>query len=661
MARVFTITEGLENMGAVKTGGQGSVYKGRRTGDIFSAIKLLPTPIHSESEEDKAYRDFKNEVEKLKKVNENPTPNVVKILSYGITETGNLPFIEMEFIEGPDLEELLKPPHDNIFTIKEIIKVAEQLSNALAYCHRVDVKHGDIKSNNVKYNIHTGNYVLLDFGLAIMSHEQRRTSLRGAGAIEFMAPEQNEGLMLMETDIYSFGIIIYELLAGRVPFPLNEKGETARNAVMIAHMETTPPDALLLRRQYLPQDWADNKKAREMAVPQWVLSLINKCLQKKPADRFQNGMELHEFVVQHSTIAPQKLNENVNDFNSLRATNETLKKEKEEISNLLMQYQQTAQNKDNEIAGLKTTLADKEAQLQIALKRAAATQQTQAPVKKGVAKSTFFALLLITFGLGFLAIYGLFSKNDQPQRSTQKEKVEPVPEVVPPKRKSIIGQYKISAEKAYFHNEPNQNTRRNAYMVPSPDIINALDEENDFIYTEFTNSKGQTSKGWLRKQDVVSLDDYTTVDPEPEIKEQLTKIEINSQLQQAKAYLQKERTEDALVIYKYLSDQGVPEAMYQYGNLALQNRNYAIDCNAAFDLVKKASDADFAEAKRTLGFLYLFANNKEVLKASNYNNCRYEKNVVRGTRLLMEAVFAGDSTAQKILDKHKEDSSANRP
>lgn len=67
MARVFTITEGLENMGALKTGGQGSVYKGRRSGEMITAVKILPTPIYSESIEDKNYRDYQNEVQKLKK------------------------------------------------------------------------------------------------------------------------------------------------------------------------------------------------------------------------------------------------------------------------------------------------------------------------------------------------------------------------------------------------------------------------------------------------------------------------------------------------------------------------------------------------------------------------------------------------------------------
>lgn len=296
MAKIFTITDGLENMGALRSGGQGSVYKARRTGAIVTAVKIIPTPIYNESAEDKNFRNFINEVEKLKKVNQEPNPNVVKILSSGITESGSFPYIEMEYIEGPDLEELLKSPHDPVFTIKEAIKVADQLACALSHCHKIGVRHGDIKSNNVKFNINSGNYVLLDFGLAVMSDEQRRSSLRHAGAIEFMAPEQNEGHMLFQTDVYSFGVILFELLTGQVPFPLADNGETSRNAVMLQHMEAPVPDLLTLRQKNLPASWPQDKKDREMLVPDWLLKLIYRCLEKVPENRYANGVVLHEVI-----------------------------------------------------------------------------------------------------------------------------------------------------------------------------------------------------------------------------------------------------------------------------------------------------------------------------------------------------------------------------
>lgn len=541
MGKIFTITEGLENLGALRTGGQGSVYKGRRTGEITSAVKLLPTPIHTEDKNDKNYRDYINEVEKLKKVNEISNPNVVKILSSGLTESGSFPFIEMEFIEGPDLEELLKAPHEPVFSIPEVIKVADQLSNALAHCHKVGVKHGDIKSNNVKLNIYTGNYVLLDFGLAIMSDEQRRTSLRYAGAIEFMAPEQNEGEMLFQSDVYSFGVILYELLAGTVPFPLNDKGETARNKVMISHMESPVPDVMSMRRQHLPKDWEKDKSEREMRVPDWLLAILSKCLEKQSSLRFSDGVELHEAIINsHAT--------DIGSSETLVNRNLLLENENEELKLLLQQYREQEVSKED-----------------IASVTYGAVQEKNT-VK--ISKLWFALMLLLIFGLLGFVVYSKFLTEPLPSQiltpgidssmvDTTARDTQPVVRVkdnhndeitslidsvlksdkdtssgrasdnegletdragetiTDPSQSSDEGQngqsqrsgkYTLAVQKAYFYDNPDEGSRTNNFLANwNKAELTAIEDKNGFIYVMFFNNNGQVTKGWLRKRDLRRL------------------------------------------------------------------------------------------------------------------------------------------------------------
>lgn len=536
MGKVFTITEGLENMGAIRTGGQGSVYKGRRQGEIISAVKLLPTPIHTEDKQDKNYRDFYNEVEKLKKVNEVPNPNVVKILSSGLTESGSFPFIEMEFIEGPDLEELLQAPNDPVFTIEELIKVANQLSNALAHCHKVGIKHGDIKSNNVKFNVNTGNYVLLDFGLAIMSDEQRRTSLRHAGAVEFMAPEQNEGQMLFQSDVYSFGVILYELLAGTVPFPLNDKGETARNKVMLSHMEDSPPDALETRRRNLPQNWSAERRESQMRVPAYLLEIIAKCLQKNPSLRYKNGLEIQESIVHNYTAESGNSEHLAKRYNELEKSNRDLKEKLFILQSL------------NRSQDIKTT------------------QHPLSADKIALSKPVYYGILLILFGLIAFQFYSYYNSkpalreseiasstdysvmdstvvNEEPKQKEQDEfdrqirglidsvqradsvtttdvtnEEEPADEStrtpqtndpVPPSNQSEnvsvpkLAKYTLEAARAYFYDNPNESSRRSSFLIKrnSPELT-AIEEKNGFIYVEFFTINGEITKGWLRTRDL---------------------------------------------------------------------------------------------------------------------------------------------------------------
>lgn len=549
MGKIFTITAGLENMGALHTGGQGSVYKGKRIGEIFVAVKLLPTPIFAEDENDKHYKDFTNEVEKLKKVNEVANPNVVKILSSGITESGSLPFIEMEFIEGPDLAELLTEKDKPIFTIAETIKVAYQLANALSHCHKVGVKHGDIKSNNVKFNVNTGNYVLLDFGLAIMTGEQRRSSLRNAGAVEFMAPEQSDGNLLPQSDVYSYGIILYELLAGTVPFKLNDNGQSARNAVMIAHLDQEPPNMLALRKANIPPDWSAGQRQSEMQVPEWLITLIYKCLQKDPADRYADGTELRQ-AIQNSV-----LNTKTGTEGAL-----ILQNEKASLQNLLQQEQEKNKALQQEIEGLKQAASHSKTP-------AAFPPPVNAPAKSA-SKGLLIGIALLCIGTGAALGHYLSSGSkaaavktaaemQKPESSVSKpashadtvaaakplpvkkhdtahskpaaarpetlathkkikkdtvKKTPPKKTPLPPKQPVVaqpkgsdVGKvFSLFTTYAYFHSRPDAASKRAANINQWDNArVRAIDDQNGFIYVTFTNKNGQTTSGWLNKKDLI--------------------------------------------------------------------------------------------------------------------------------------------------------------
>ena len=535
MAKIFTIAEGLENLGALKSGGQGSVYKARKTGEIITAIKILPTPIASENDEDKHFISFRNEVQKLKRVNEVPNPNVVSIIASGITNSGNLPFIEMEYIEGPDLGELLQPPYYPVFTVKETLKVADHLTNALAHCHRANIKHGDIKSNNVKFNQRTGNYVLLDFGLSVMSDEQRRTSIRYAGAIEFMAPEQSTGETLTETDVYSYGIILFELLTGTVPFPLTNKGEMARNAVMLAHMEKLPPDIITLRYNAIPGDWNADKQQREMEIPVWLLSMIYKCLEKDPANRFKNGCELQEFI-QHGTISDERkkgIDNLIGQPGKPEVDEPALRKE-------ILVLQGALAKKENLVKDLQYVVETRDRELIEARGYLAAR-------RKGVSKSVFFLVFIVALGLGGYAAYDKLYKPGKllPTGTTTnaEKKLEATtdpttdPPVAPasnkpikkttkrPHKKSnmpIANANKKPAKKsarvthkyhhrqnetyailkdAYFYNEPDTSKKSDTYLTPGDATLTLKEESGVFQYAIFIDDEGKPVKGWLMKKD----------------------------------------------------------------------------------------------------------------------------------------------------------------
>jgi serine/threonine protein kinase len=433
----------------------------------------------------------------------------------------------------------------------------------------------------LKYNIHSGNYVLLDFGLAVMTDEQRRTSLRKAGAVEFMAPEQNEGIILAQTDVYSFGVIIFELLAGSVPFPLQDKGETARNNVRLAHLETLPPDLISLRREALPAEWPQDKKEREMKVPEWLINLTYKCLKKKPENRFANGLELHDYIIQNG-VQPLQRAAVTTLSPSYDTDNNSGNKQMHEQLNLL---RDKLDKKERELDQLKALLRSREGEVE-ALKVNVADYD-RLPREKGVSKGWFTALLLLTIAIAGFSAYTYMNNKKQTSSATstaapvtdlsdsdytestssatipevpirddsaeavkkaealrkkhqldsirnaekvkaaettqqeeqnsnntdaevvakEKDKQQSTPPPETEKLKSNSVQYMV-VSKSYFYNSPDESTRRNTYIIPSNSaIVNAIEEQDGFVNVSFTNSAGQTIKGWVRKQTLQQINE----------------------------------------------------------------------------------------------------------------------------------------------------------
>ena len=212
-------------------------------------------------------------------------------------------------------------------------------------------------------------------------------------------------------------------------------------------------------------------------------------------------------------------------------------------------------------------------------------------------------------------------------------------------------QYRLLSPKAYFHNSPDEGTKRLAWLANPGDTITALKEANDFIYTEYYNRKNQLSKGWLRKKDLVALDKFSN---STSISPSLANAENNTnedELGRAANLYAGDQYPEALLIYSKLARQGVREAMYQYGDLALKGKNDEINCLEGIEWIKKAANKNYTPAKRTLGFLYMFSENEIVMMANDYISCPFKRDSILGAKFLIDAVSDGDTSAIRILEQ----------
>ena len=243
-------------------GGWSIVYKGaHRTLNFPVAVKMLK---HNMAMDAEFMEKFRNEAKTIAGLNH---PNIVKV--YDIEETYRTVFIVMEYLEGFTLEHLLenmpKP------STKDILDIILQICAGLAYAHKQGIVHQDIKPGNI-FLRPDGGVKIVDFGLACPKGD---TDFNLPGTIFYMAPEQIDGKPVDErTDIYSLGIMMYEMLAGKRPFPSDDLSK-----VMEWHLKEDMPDP----REAVP-DMKDE-----------LVRAIMRSSKRDPAGRYQNVSDLvHE-------------------------------------------------------------------------------------------------------------------------------------------------------------------------------------------------------------------------------------------------------------------------------------------------------------------------------------------------------------------------------
>ena len=196
----------LEKLGE---GGMGVVYLARDTRlERKAAIKFLPHHISADEVEKER---FKVEAKTAAALNH---PNIATI--YAIEETCDQVFIAMEYIRGVELSEKIK---SGIIPVDEAIKIATQIADGLNAAHREGIIHRDIKSSNIMIT-DSGIVKIMDFGLAKVRGDSNQTQTGFApGTIAYMSPEQSRGGEVDQTsDIWSFGVVLYEMLSGHLPF-----------------------------------------------------------------------------------------------------------------------------------------------------------------------------------------------------------------------------------------------------------------------------------------------------------------------------------------------------------------------------------------------------------------------------------------------------------
>jgi len=259
------INDRYEIVKSIGEGGMANVYLANDT--ILErkvAIKVLRGDL---SADDKFIRRFEREAQSVSNLSH---PNIVEVYDVGVED--NQHYIVMEYIEGKTLKQLLKKRES--LTLTEVIDIMTQLTDGMAHAHESYIIHRDIKPQNIMIE-DNGLIKITDFGIAMALNATQLTQTNSVmGSVHYLPPEQASGKgATIKSDIYSLGILMYELLTGNVPF----KGD---NAVEIAlkHMKDKIPS---IRKQ-------------DPSIPQAVENILLKAAAKNPRNRYDSVREMHE-------------------------------------------------------------------------------------------------------------------------------------------------------------------------------------------------------------------------------------------------------------------------------------------------------------------------------------------------------------------------------
>ena len=242
----------------VGTGGMSRVYRARdRQLERLVALKVLHERLGADDEHVSRFRHEARAVAQLSH------PNVVTVIDRG--EDGGRQFIVFEYVDGESLKQLCE--RTGPLPVRRALEIAVAVADGLAYAHEHGVVHRDVKPQNVLVS-RDGEVKVTDFGIARSQDAESGLTMTGTvlGTSSYLSPEQASGLHVTPAaDVYSLGVVLYELLAGEVPFP-------GGNQVVVALKHVNePPPSLLERRP---------------DVPRRLASAVARALQKDPEQRF---------------------------------------------------------------------------------------------------------------------------------------------------------------------------------------------------------------------------------------------------------------------------------------------------------------------------------------------------------------------------------------